>query len=212
MNPDFACSIDWGIIAAWVGALATVTLVFVALFGYRVWEKQFFKQRDHDLAIRIVKSITSSHIVFDELRTPHALFSDSDVPVAQHEGDLPQPDDEFQKLFARYKARTNHLSAARAERTHLLFEAMVVWDDEAEFGMQMGRLINDLAPIERRVITEATIFVDSHRPHYPADEEKADIDVLFVKDDVEAEDATAAEYQTAKDAIFAHLGPKIRME
>ena len=198
--------------AAWIGALATVALVFTALFGYRVWKKQFFKQRDHDLAIRIVKSITSSHVIFDELRTPDALFSDSDVPVAQHEGDLPQPDDQFQKLFARYKARTSHLSAARTERTYLVFEAMVVWDDEAKFGTEIGRLINDLSPIEKRVITEATIYVDSHHPHHPPDQEPADIDVLFVKADVEAEDATAAEYQTAKDAIFAYLGPKIRME
>ena len=83
------CSIDWGFVAAWVGALATAGLLIAAIYGFNVWKSQFIKTRDHDLALRILHAISNSHIVFDELRTPHALFSDSDVQVEPPEADGP---------------------------------------------------------------------------------------------------------------------------
>ena len=66
------CAIDWGFIAAWVVALATVGLLLAAIYGFGIWRSQYEKTRDHDLARRILSAISDSHVVFDELRTPHA--------------------------------------------------------------------------------------------------------------------------------------------
>ncbi len=124
------CAIDWGFVAAWVGALATAGLLIAAIYGFDIWKSQFIKKRDHDLAVRILRTISNSHIVFDELRTPPALFSDSDVQVESPEAaDGPDPHYEYRKMFARYKARSMHLAAVRKERTAPLFEAMALWED-----------------------------------------------------------------------------------
>ena len=202
------CAIDWGFVAAWVGALATAGLLIAAIYGLDVWKSQFIKTRDHDLALRILHAISNSHIVFDELRTPHALFSDSDVQVEPPEADGPDPHYEYRKMFARYKARSMHLSTVREERTALLFEALALWEDE-NYAVRLGELIIELAPIEDSVIAEAMNYVDNLRPDL--EDVVVNIDILY-SSDAENPDPTDDEYQTAKTNILNHLRPKIRME
>ena len=205
------CVIDWGFVAAWVGALATVALAVAAFRGLHTWRTQFLKQRNHDLALQIVRAISHSYVVFDELRTPFQLFSDSDVPVPPPEGDGPDPHFEHRKMFARYKARTMHLSTARQKRTVALLEAQAIWDDE-DYVVRLGDLINSLGPVESNVITEADKYVDSLHPNYPADGQHVDKTVLFSPAGAEAEDPTLAEYEAIKDDILEHLKPMLRMD
>jgi len=204
------CVIDWGIFAAWLGALATVGILIAAIYGFRQWKSQFLKTRDHDLARRIVKAASDSHLVFDELRTPHALFSDGDEPVAP-----PTPDDvpgEFKhrELYARYKARSGHLAEVRKERTAALFEAMALWDD-TDYATRLGELVSELAPLENAILVEATNYVAGMAPG-ASDMPSIDLDVLFSPLDTDEPDETNANYQVIKDEILRHLRPKIRMD
>ncbi len=205
------CQIEWGFVAAWIGALATVGLVFAAFKGLHTWRVQFIKQRDHELALRIVREVSHSYIVFDQLRTPFQLFSDSDVPVPPSGGERPDFLLEHRKMFARYKARTMHLSAARQQRTVALLEALAIWDED-DYVVKLGDLINSLGPVESRVIVEADLYVESLKPNYPDDGQRADINVLYSKLGDEAEDPTLAEYEAIKKEILEHLKPKLRME
>ena len=203
------CAIDWGFIAAWVGALATVGLLLAAIYGFGMWRSQFEKTRDHDLARRILKTISDSHIVFDELRTPHALLSDGDEPVAP-----PTPDDllgqfEHREMYSRYKARSKHLAIVRKERTAALFEAVALWDYEG-YAVRLGEFINQLAPLEDAVLDEAIYYVESLAPG--PDNIEFDRAVLFAPIDPATDDQTNADYQAIKDRILQHLMPKIRMD
>jgi hypothetical protein len=202
---------DWTAIATWIGAGATVGLVIAAFRGLYTWRTQFLKQRDHDLALRIVKAISNSYIVFDELRSPVQLFSDSDVPVPPPEGDSPDPYYDHRRMFARYKARTIHLSDVRAERTTLLLEALAIWD-EGDYATTLGELTNRLADVEQKVIVEATEYVESLKPNYEAGENQVSQSILFSPADAAADDPTGAEYEGIRDEILNHLKPKIRME
>ena len=54
------CVIDWGIIAPWVGALATVGLVVTAYIGFGQWKNQFvvflagdFNEYDNGILIEV---------------------------------------------------------------------------------------------------------------------------------------------------------------
>ncbi|MCH9025791.1 MAG: hypothetical protein IIA05_01595 [Proteobacteria bacterium] len=205
------CAIDWGFVAAWVGALATAGLLIAAIYGLGVWKSQFIKTRDHDLALRILHAISNSHIVFDELRTPYALFSDSDVQVEPPEGDGPDPLYEYRKMFARYKARSMHVFAVRKERTALILEALELWED-GDYVVRLGELINLLAPMEDSVLAEAENYVDSLRPDLEDVAVEFDRNILYSPLDAETPDPTNDAYQTAKTNILNHLRPKIRME
>lgn len=204
------CTVDWGFIAAWVGALATAGLMIAATCALYVWKSQFLKIRNHDLAVRILRTVSDSHFIFNELRTPHALFSDSDAQVEPPEAaGGPDPLYEYRKMFARYKARSMHLFTVRKERAAPLFEAVALWEDE-DYVARLGELINMLAPLENAVLAEATIHVDSLRPN----SEAVDIDrgILFSPFDIETSDPTNDAYQIAKTDILNHLRPKLRME
>ena len=203
------CAVNWGFVAAWVGALATVGILVAGIYGFGEWRSQFLKTRDHDLARRILNAISDSHLVFDELRTPHSLFSDGDEPVAPETlNDLPG---QFvhRQMYARYKARAKHLVTSRQERTAALFEAMALWDDE-DYTARLGRLINELAPLEYAVLHEATSHVENLAPG--AEDVRVDRAVLFSPIDVAEPDQTNTDYQAIKDNILQHLRPKIRME
>jgi hypothetical protein len=204
------CAIDWGLIAAWIGALATVGLLWAARRALWEWKSQFLQTRDHDLALRILRAVNRSHVVFDELRTPHGLFSDSDVAIEPPEAHGPDPEFEYRQMFARYKARVLHLSKAREERTVPLLEALAVWDSE-NYAVRLGDLINSLAPIESKVIAESHKYVESLRAVQTKGADKPDKSVLYSAMDAAAEDLTNAEYEGIKYQIAEHLKPKIRM-
>ena len=204
------CAIDWGFIAAWIGALATVGILVAAIYGFGEWKLQFLKTRDHDLARRILKAIGDSHLVFDELRTPHALFSDADEAVA-----LPTVDDlpgqfEHRKMHARYKARSRHLANVRQERTALLFEAKALWDDGG-YAVRLGALINQLAPLEESVLDEATKYVDNLAPG-PEEDLRVNRSILYRPLDPNSPDPTDDEYVAATKENSDHVKQKIRME
>lgn len=205
------CTVDWMAWAAWIGASGTAALAYFAYRGLKTWRTQYLKQRDHDLALKIVRAISHSYIIFDELRTPVPLFSDNDVPVPPPEANGPDPEYQHRKLFARYKARTIHLSEAREQRTVPLLEALAIWDDE-DYTTKLGDLINSLAPVESKVIAEAREYVESFRPNYQANGQQIDKAVLFSPDEAGAEDPTGAEYEAIRNQILDHLKPKLRMQ
>lgn len=205
------CTVDWMAWAAWIGALATAALAYFAYRGLKTWRTQFLKQRDHDLALIIVRAISHSYVIFDELRSPVPLFSDSDVPIPPPEAHGEDPDFQHRKMLARYKARTIHLSDARERRTVPLLEVLAIWDDE-DYTVKLGDLINSLATVESKVIAEAQEYVESFRLAYQANGEHIDMAVLFSPADAGAEDPTGAEYEAIRNQILDHLEPKLRMK
>ncbi|MCZ6678399.1 MAG: hypothetical protein O7E52_14260 [Candidatus Poribacteria bacterium] len=150
-----------------------------------------------------MRATTDSHLVFDELRTPHALFTD-DEPV---DPDMPG-NVEHRELFVRYKARSRHLAEVRQERTAVLFEAMALWDD-TDYAARLGELLNQFAPLEQAVLDEATSYVGSMIPSI-GDSPTIDRNVLFAPLDTSVLDEPNAKYQAIKDEILQHLRPKIR--
>lgn len=203
------CTIDWGLFAAVVGALSTLGLLIAAILGYGVWKAQFLRTRDHEVARRLLKAISDSEIVFSELRTPHALFSDMEVPVPPPEIDDLPGQHEHRRMFFRYKARSIHLATVRAERSVALLEALALWEDE-EYTSRLGELVNQLAPLETAVMDQAATFVDSLAPGEGVVE--VDRDVLFSPLDLETPDKVGKDFWTIKNNIVKHLRPKLRME
>ena len=111
-----------------MAALSTAGLLIVAIAGFSAWKTQFLKRRDHDLAVRIVNAVASSYVVFDELRAPHPLFSNSDVPVPPPEGVGSDVWAEHRKMLARYKAKTKHVIVAREKLAAHMKEAVSICD------------------------------------------------------------------------------------
>src|SRR5690606_24611314 len=107
--------------------------------------------------------------------------------------DLMQYDAEYRRMFARYRARSQHLMTVRRERIELLSEAAALWDDEA-YIVQLECLINDLVTSESAVLSQASNFVDNHKPGDRANR-GVDRDVLFARLDSKAEDKTRDDYQ-----------------
>ena len=205
------CAIDWGFVAAWVGALATAGLLIAAIYGWDVWKSQFIKTLDRHLALRILNAISNSHIVFHELRTPDALFSDGDVQVEPPEAHGPDPHHEYRKMFARYEARTMHLATVRMERTALLLEATALWEGE-NYANRLVELNHLLGSIENSVTGEVVKYINSLRPDLEDDTVEFDRNILYSPLIAEMPDPTDDQYQTAKNNILDHLRPKIRME
>ncbi len=206
---DQVCTIDWGLIAAWVGALATVGLVVAAVYGLGEWKSQFLKTRDHDLARRILKTIADSLLIFDELRTPHALMSDNEGSFDPHNLEDMDGSLEHHQMSARYRARSRHLATVRKERAAVLLETAALWGDNNEYSVGLGILINQLGPLESAVIAEATKFVDNLVPN--AVGEPVNRAVLFKPMDADAVDAHGTAYLAIRNEIIRYLGPRIRM-
>jgi len=203
------CAIDWGFVAAWIGALATVGLVVAAFLGYGIWKKQFFKQRNHDLALRLLRAVSNSYVKLDELRSPTLLITDDDVPVRPSEFADSNTDLEFRAMSARYRARKKHLTDVVEERIAALNEALVVWD---EFGETLGDILNELGNMESQVSREVAIFLEGLALRAEGDIDYPNREILYSPTDAAAEDVFADEYQMIIGRIRTHLGPKIRME
>lgn len=204
------CTIDWGFVAAWVNAIAALGLLAAAAIGLFAWKAQFLQTRDHDVARRLLRTITDSHIVFDEIRSPVAQFSDADEPIAPPALGEDLADITYRELYARYRARTRHLDEVRKERTAALFEALTLWNDEEEYVARLGQLVLDLAALENEVLAQAMSFVDNMKPG-TTEETSIDRGVLFAPADINAADPTNDRYQAAKEDISQHLRRKLRM-
>lgn len=206
-----ACVIDWAIVATWIGAIASVGLLFAAISGLTVWKSQFRKTRDHELAVRMLRVVSSTQDLLAELRSPISLISDGDVPVRPAEANGPDPDFEYRKMWARYRSRTIHLTEASQKRAALLDEISCIWDDN-EYTAGLVTLIGRLGTIERSVKIEAGRYVDSYRRDAAAVAD-GDIDreTLYSPADYNEPDPIAHQYEEAKELIVQHLKPKIRM-
>lgn len=202
------CVVDWGLIAAWVGATSTAGLLYAAIRGLSEWKSQFLRTRDHDLALRVIRSVTQSYFLLDALRTPHTLISDDPVPPPEADG--PDPDFQYRKMFTRYRSRIRDLTEAIEERAALVEESMTLWGDN-EYGVTLGNLIHELGVIESEVKNEASNYVQSLRPDLADADYRIDRDLLYSPAGAETPDATADRYESAKGLIFGHLGPKVRM-
>ncbi len=202
------CAVDWGLIAAWIAAISSVGLFCAAVLALKEWKSQFFKTRDHDLALRVVRSVAKSYIMLDELRTPHALISDDQPPPPEADG--PDPDFEYRVMSSRYRSRIRHLSEVVEERTALVDEIRSLWDDDS-YGDKLGMLINELGIIENNVKTEASNLVMSLRRDASDKGYRIDKEVLYSPSDYTDPDPVADSYEAAKEAILVHLKPKIRL-
>ena len=213
MNPEFACSIDWGIFAAWVGALATVGLVLAAYIGFGQWKKQFTKRRDHDLALKLLRKLDDSNRELDALRAPVAIITDGDVPIAPSSYEDEQRDWDHRKMSARYRARQQHYLTTANERIDAVHEAMLIWDD---CGQELQDLADELSEKETQVFVEAQKYVDNLHPN-TEEEAKIDKDILYARADRDvkdpfADDPFAKEYFDIVLRIRALLQPKLRLK
>lgn len=208
------CVIDWELFSAAVGAFASVGLLIVAIFGMYVWRTQFLRIRDHDIARRVLESISESEIVFHELRTPHGLITDSEEQVAPPNADDLPGAYHHRKIRSRYVARARHLNDVRLKRTSVLFEATSLWDNSA-YALTLGAMINSLADLESDVMQEVTALIYSLDPSLEpvaGGAGEPNKEILYAPVDVEADDEIASNYEAIKIQILRHLRPKITMQ
>lgn len=204
------CAIDWMAWAAWIGAASTFGLLIAAVLGFFVWKSQFKKQRDHELAVRILRTISDSYVELDDMRGPTGIISDHDVALDAPEFNDSNMDLTYRVMKARYRARKMHLIAVVKDRTTFLNEGLVIWD--GEYGETLADKINELAEMESRVSREVAIYLDGLSLRAEGDIDRPDLDILYSPADAEAEDLFADRYQTKIEVIRKHLAPKIRME
>ena len=200
------CQIDWMAIAAWIGALSTFGLLCAAFLGYRLWKKQFFGQRDHDLALRILRSLHLSSQELDAFRSPRFTIMDGDVQMEPSNLSDPELDYEYRRMWAIYQSRRNHMFEHAESRINTICEAELVWP-----GLRgsLGELGSQLTDVEIRVVTEAHKYVNSLNPHVRKPEE-IDEEVLHANRD--GKDAVKDEYTRLIDRISDLITPKIRMK
>ena len=96
-------------IAAWIGSLSTLGLLIAAILGFRVWKKQFFGKRDHDLALKVLGRLHLSSQELQAFRSPVTTIMDGDVPIEPAAFPDPHRDYEYRRMWARYKSRRNHM-------------------------------------------------------------------------------------------------------
>jgi len=207
------CAIDWGIIAAWVGALATVGLVATAYIGFGQWKKQFIKQRDHDLALKVLRTMDNSTRELDALRAPVGIITDGSVPIAKSTYEDEQQDWDYRRMTARYQARQQQYLVVANERIDAVHEVLLVWDD---CGQELKELADELSEMERQVFVEAASYVDNLHPS-TKEEAKVDKDVLWAVADRDVHDPFAGDPFAMKYVDFVGrmkllLKPKLRME
>jgi len=203
------CTIDWGFAAAWVGALATVGLLIFAAVGFWIWKKQFFKQRDYDLAIRILRSVLKAYGRIHLVRSPGGLITDGDVPVQASNLPNPETDREYRTMWARYRARIIDLQLCQDARSTDLNEAIVVWGKGNEL---LTDLANQLVEREAALNREVLNYLETLKPMPNADVDDPNLKVLFASDGVNVVDQFKVHYLEIVGRIRSCLGPKIRME
>lgn len=204
------CAVDWIAWAAWIGAGSTFGLLIAAVLGFYAWKSQFKKQRDHDLAIRVLRAVSDSYVELDDMRSPTGLISDHEVAIDPPEFNDPNMDASYRVMKARYLARKMHLVSVVKNRTALLNEGLVIW--EGEYGETLADLINELGAMESAVSQQVAIYLDGLSLRAEGDIDYPDRDILYSPAGAEAEDQFADEYQTKIEAIRKHLAPKIRMD
>jgi len=209
------CAIDWGIIAAWVGALATVGLVVTAYIGFGKWKNQFVKRRNHDLALKVLRTMDNSTRELDALRAPVGIITDGSVPIAKSTYGDEQQDWDYRRMTARYQARQQQYLIVANERMDAVHEALLVWDGD-DCGQELKELGDELNEMERLVFVEAAKYVDNLHPG-TGDEAGVDKDVLWANADRDvhdpfANDPFAMKYVEFVDQIRLLLKPKLRLE
>lgn len=207
------CTVDWGFIAAWIGAISTLGLLIAAIFGFGQWKDQFRKQRDHDLAVKLNGTLHASIRQLDALRAPQRIITDGDVPIAESGYNNPDDDWEHRKMSARYRARQDRAFVAGQDRIDFLNEAYLVWPD---LKSQLDKHESELTMMELQVLREAAKFVSNLDPRTEV-EDKVDVDILYAPYDRDpnnpfASDQFAQDYAAVVEKIRQLLGPKIRME
>ena len=203
------CTVDWGFIAAWVGALATVGLLISAVVGFGIWKKQFFKQRDHDLAMRIIRSVLRVYDQVSQMRSPIGLITDGDVSIPASGLPNPEEDRQYRTMWARYRARTINLQRCVTIRASELNEAIVVWDETSDL---LKELAGQLEDMENALSREVFTNLEALKPTVEGDIDHPDIDVLYAPVDVDAVDQFSVNYREIISQIRSCVGPKIRME
>lgn len=193
-------------IAAWIGALSTLGLVFAAFLGYRVWKKQFFSQRDHDLALRVLRHLYLSSQELDAFRSPGFTIMDGDVQMEPSTHSDPRLDFEYRQMWAIYQSRRNHMFDQADARINTIHEATVVWPELRE---SLNKLGSQLTDVEIRVVAEAHKHVDSLNPQIQESEE---IDRRVLHANRDGKDAVKDEYTTRIERISDLITPKIRMQ
>ncbi len=199
------CVIDWTAIAAWIGSLATLGLLIAAVLGFYMWKKQFFGQRDHNLALKILQRMHLSSKALRAFRSPVPTMIDEDVPLGPPGFDDPNYDYEYRRLWARYRSRRQRVFESTEERLSAIHDATVVWPD---LRPELTELGEKLAVIETEVIVEARKYVESHHPGFVAPEE-CNREVLFFSGD--GEDAIHERYSETVEEFSKILEKKIHM-
>ena len=207
------CQIDWTAIAAWIGALSTAGLLIAAFRGFHVWKVQFVKQRDHDLALKVLGTMEDSNRELDALRAPVGIITDGDVAIEKSSYEDEQRDWSYRKMSARYRARQNHYFTVANKRIDAVHEAFLVWQD---FAQDLQGLADDLSEKERQVFAEAQKYVNNLHPATDP-EEKVDYDILFADHNRNAKDPLANDpfakaYAEVVTKIQELLKPKLRLE
>ena len=193
-------------IAAWIGALSTLGLLFAAFLGYRAWKKQFFSQRDHDLALSVLRHLHLSSQELDAFRSPRFTMMDGDVQMEPSTLSDPRLDFEYRRMWAKYQSRRNHMFDQAEARINTIHEATVVWPELRE---SLSKLGSQLTDVEIRVVEEAHKYVDSLNPQIHESEE-VDRGVLHANRD--GKDAVSDEYTSLIGRISDLITPKIHMQ
>lgn len=192
-------------IAAWIGSLSTLGLLVAAILGFRVWKKQFFGQRDHDLALKVLRHLHLSSQELQAFRSPVTTIMDGDVPIEPSAFADPNLDYDYRRMWARYKSRRNHMFDRAEARINIVHDARVVWPDFRESLDELGSKLTD---VEVRVVGEARKYVESLLPGVNEPEE-FDRDILYANRD--GEDAIDDEYTEIVGNFRDLLAPKIHM-
>ena len=202
------CVIDWGFVAAWIAATSTFGLLIAAYVGFGQWKNQFVKERDHDLALKVLQVVSTVHIRVREVRHPTPLISDFDLPNPTDEYENDPEMRSYGMALRMYRARQHHLAAALEIRVSVMNEALVVW---GEFGKQLAALILELSSKEIAVQQAVWLHVDGLNPR-SGDTERPDFNILYAPADPVTPDQFATEYEAIVDRVRKYLGPNIRMD
>jgi len=189
------CQIDWRAIADWITAIGTWGLVFVAIGGYFIWRKQFFKQRDHDLALRMVRNHIDCVREMEIFRTQNRTVRDAPGTKVSDIG--------WEEANAMYDARRLTLSDFIILRVKIESEASLVWVD---IWQELGELNKKWGRLDSRVMAETKKYVlglDSK----PDDAEEYDPKIVFGTSD----DSVGQQYLEIMTEIFLLIEPKLQM-
>lgn len=142
----------WGDIPSWIEAIAIV-------YGISAWRNQFAGQRDHDLALKLLKTVNEYKMWLTFVR--HPIIYSSEYPIFTNSElmELTERQLRFKKAEYAYENRLKKLSASRLALGDLITEASIIFGDD-----NIRNIFDKIPPIEHDVRDAVHSYLESINP------------------------------------------------